>query len=103
MFLGNKELFKGTYAYKNWNFNKKSKVVKLDMSSVDSTSPELLLESLTLMITSITGKHGVVILIDEYDSPLLKNIYKPKLKEIKDILSNFYSQLKANEEYIRFS
>ena len=127
MFLGNKELFKGTYAYKNWNFNKKSKVVKLDMSSVDSTSPELLLESLTLMITSIeeeygiehyntksphtalngliralTGKHGVVILIDEYDSPLLKNIYKPKLKEIKDILSNFYSQLKANEEYIRF-
>ncbi len=54
------------------------------------------------LIMAMADANGVVVLIDEYDSPLLKKLYEPSLKEIKETLSGFYSQLKANEEYIRF-
>ena len=49
-----------------------------------------------------TGKK-VVILIDEYDSPLTTAIDKPELHErFRDELRGFYSVLKLSETYIRF-
>ena len=57
---GNKELFKGTYAYDNWDFSKKSNVIKLDMSSVDVKSPERLEESLVIMIKNIEEEYNLL-------------------------------------------
>lgn len=46
----------------------------------------------------------VVILIDEYDKPILDNIDKPEIaKEIRDGLVNFYSVIKGSDEFLRFA
>jgi hypothetical protein len=44
----------------------------------------------------------VVILIDEYDKPLVENIYAPHIEEIRQVLENFYINIKASDEHLRF-
>lgn len=49
-----------------------------------------------------TGKQ-VVVLIDEYDAPLLDVAHeKEKLDELRNLMRNFYSPLKGNESMLRF-
>ena len=49
-----------------------------------------------------TGKQ-VVVLIDEYDSPLLDTNSEPALqKELRNIVRDFFSPLKKNGQYLRF-
>jgi hypothetical protein len=46
----------------------------------------------------------VVILIDEYDGPLLEVLTMPeKLEVVRSYMRNFYSRIKANYQYIRFA
>lgn len=46
----------------------------------------------------------VVILIDEYDKPILDNITNPEIaKQIRDGLVNFYSVIKGSDEFLRFA
>jgi hypothetical protein len=46
----------------------------------------------------------VVILIDEYDAPLLEVLLMPeKLDEVRSYMRNFYSRIKTNYRYIRFA
>jgi hypothetical protein len=46
----------------------------------------------------------VVILIDEYDAPLLEVLMMPeKLDEVRNYMRNFYSRIKTNSRYIRFA
>ena len=50
-----------------------------------------------------TGRK-VVILVDEYDKPMLQTIGKPELQhEYRSILKTFYGNLKTCDEYIRFA
>ena len=50
-----------------------------------------------------TGER-VVILVDEYDKPLLQTIGNPELQEeYKKILKSFYGALKSEDGYIRFA
>ena len=49
-----------------------------------------------------TGKQ-VVVLVDEYDSPLLDTNGEPALqKELRNIVRDFFSPLKKNGQYLRF-
>ena len=49
-----------------------------------------------------TGKQ-VVVLVDEYDSPLLDSNHKPELQEqLRDIVRDFFSPLKKTGQYLRF-
>ena len=49
-----------------------------------------------------TGK-GVVVLVDEYDKPLLQAITRPKLfEEYRQTLKAFYGVLKSADAYLRF-
>ena len=49
-----------------------------------------------------TGKQ-VVVLVDEYDSPLLDTNSDPALqKELRNIVRDFFSPLKKNGQYLRF-
>ncbi|RWX46581.1 putative AAA-ATPase [Candidatus Electrothrix aarhusensis] len=127
LFKGNKELFKDTYAYDNWDFEQSNPVIHLDLSQVlcnDSASIEkqlyelireqaenfdcTLLEKSTpniafrQLIKHLGKKKRVVILIDEYDAPILDNLANPNLIAIKTVLRGFYKIIKASEEYIRF-
>ena len=56
------------------------------------------------LIVSLNRKFGkkTVILIDEYEKPLLDTIDKPHFKKYQEQLADFYSVLKSNEELIRF-
>lgn len=47
-------------------------------------------------------KSKVVILVDEYEKPLLDALNKPYFEEYQGLLHDFYSVFKNNEEYIRF-
>ena len=50
-----------------------------------------------------TGKK-VVIIIDEYDAPLLDVVHEEEnLPKLRDVMRNFYSPLKACDQYIRFA
>lgn len=49
-----------------------------------------------------TGK-GVVVLIDEYDKPLLRSMHNPKLQnEFRELLTAFYTVLKSADPWLRF-
>jgi hypothetical protein len=46
----------------------------------------------------------VVILVDEYDAPLLEVLTEPEsLKEVRNYMRNFYSKIKSCYKYLRFS
>ena len=128
-FLGKKELFKGLYietVEKQWT---EYPVLYLDMNSGIYDSEERLLNSLNyhlsewekeysiqtkfvnpedrfsnIIKTAVkqTGKQ-VVILVDEYDKPLLQTIDNEELHDkFKGILKGVYSVLKGCDKYIRF-
>ncbi len=129
IFEGNKELFKGLYIYDNWNWDKKYPVIKVDFAGgVIRNRDELDImlnekisilqryHNIQLTATSVQGKffelilsltekynEKVVVLIDEYDKPLLDNIEKPEMTaEIRDGLKNFYSVLKEQDANLQF-
>ena len=58
------------------------------------------------VITSIANstKEKVVILVDEYDKPLIQTIDNPKLQQdFRNTLKAFYGNLKTCDEHIRFA
>ena len=49
-----------------------------------------------------TGRQ-VVVLVDEYDAPMLDSVSKPELQDqIRDRIRNLFSPLKAQADYLRF-
>lgn len=57
------------------------------------------------LITAAYEKYGrkVVVLIDEYDAPLLNVVYEDgRLPLLRQVMRNFYSPLKPNHTYLRF-
>ena len=58
-------------------------------------------EQIIQKANEITGRQ-VVILIDEYDKPILDALYTEYEEKNRTILRDFYVTLKANDEYIRF-
>ena len=128
-FEGKKELFKGLFidsVEKEWT---EYPVLRFDMSLAKHQSKEdlpryllYILEKnenkfglksdiidpnlrLTNLITTVyrqTGKQ-VVVLIDEYDAPLLDVAHeKVKLDDLRQIMRNFYSPLKACDKSLKF-
>lgn len=70
--------------------------------SNDSIDPNIRLSYLIKTLCRNTGKQ-VVVLVDEYDAPLLDVAHNDsQLGELRDIMRNFYSPLKDCEPYLRF-
>jgi hypothetical protein len=68
----------------------------------DETTPGRLLSGLIHRAYKKTGKQ-VVVIIDEYDAPLLDVLHEEEmLPESRRVLQEFYQPLKANEALIRF-
>ncbi len=129
IFEGNKELFKGLYIYDKWNWEKKYPVIKVDFAGGNVRGRGELdakisaninrycdLFKVTLkedgisnrfneLITNIVKKYNskVVILIDEYDKPILDNIDNPNIaNEVKEGLKDFYSVIKERDADLQF-
>ena len=127
-FSGNKELFKGLYLYDNWNWDKRYPVIKFDLSQAYSDTEENLKESINYFLRKIANDHGitleeeiiglkfqeliqklyekynekVVVLIDEYDKPILDVIEDiEKARRNRDILKKFFEILKPSDPYLK--
>ncbi|MEM7180910.1 MAG: AAA family ATPase [Spirochaetota bacterium] len=128
-FLGSKELFQGLYLENNWDWSKKHPVVRIDFGSGVLKEPILLekvileiiqehakRESISLSNETISGRfreliielekkysEKVVVLVDEYDKPILDNITNSEIaREMRDGLRNLYSVIKGADAYIKF-
>ena len=68
----------------------------------NSQDPNVRLKNLISSVYDKTGKK-VVILIDEYDAPLLDVVHeKDTLPVLRNVMRNFYSPLKASDPYLEF-
>jgi len=54
------------------------------------------------LLRKVSVQNKAVVLIDEYDKPILDNIYSPARDEIKDSLKGFFAAIKAADPYLRF-
>ncbi|MBQ3636521.1 MAG: AAA family ATPase, partial [Bacteroidales bacterium] len=70
-------------------------------SSEDETSPGKMLAGLVMRAYKQTGRQ-VVVILDEYDAPLLGVLHDEKLNDFRRVMQEFYSVLKANERFLRY-
>ena len=130
-FLGNQDIFKGLYLENHWDWSKKYPVIHIaftsnqvaDTSDVLKTKIAGLLQSISrhyglslrgelyslqfsFLIEDLYEKYQskVVILIDEYDKPILDQILDPvSAGKNRDILRGFYSVIKEHDSKIQFA
>jgi hypothetical protein len=131
LFAGNQTLFEGLYIYDKWDWSVKYPVIRISFGGGIVQDAQQLkrriftilennyhrlgidyekfddagdfFESLILKLVEKTGQR-VVILIDEYDKPILDNLQKPEIaKEIRDGLRNFYSVIKDSDAHVKFA
>jgi hypothetical protein len=129
LFEGNESLFRGLAIHDSWDWSRKLPVIKIDFAGGVLHSPQdldnklgpVLLEHarqytvslsaiglanrLRELIRAIHEKTGLplVILVDEYDKPLLDNIEDPaKALVMREALKNLYSPLKEVDSLLQF-
>ncbi len=130
LFNGERELFKGLWIEDKWDWNETYPVIRLDMSSIlirelEDVESKIInrikgmgeiygiseineidhSEALRsfIQILSDRYKKKVVVLIDEYDSPIISNLNDiDKAKEIRERIRPFYKVLKSEEASLRF-
>ena len=132
LFEGRRELFDGLAIEPKWDWSKSWTVLHLDMGSCQSDTVEglkgkvrtMLLKEATrlgatlrdpdpsnafsLLIDDLAAKSPskdgqIVLLVDEYDKPLLGHLSKPDVTRFRDFLKEFYSVIKTLEEKQRFT
>jgi hypothetical protein len=54
------------------------------------------------LIRMLKDQGKVIILIDEYDKPILDNVTRKNIESIREVMESFYSVIKATEPYQRF-
>jgi len=128
-FLGQKEYFKGLYLENRWDWSISYPVISIsfgagvirDRDDLDVKFDYLLKtharnlgveltfktvrEQFLELIENAAKSHQqkVVVLVDEYDKPILDNINNPDLAiEMREGLKNFYSVIKDSDQYIKF-
>ncbi|HOP50119.1 MAG TPA: ATP-binding protein [Ignavibacteriales bacterium] len=129
IFQGRKELFEGLYIYDKWNWEEKHPVIyicwdgvldsmdgikeklniillnnqeRLDVKCEEGFTPSGCFERL-IKKTYDKYQKQVVILVDEYDKPILDNITNNELsRQAREYLRGVYSIIKGNSQYIRF-
>ena len=127
---GNKELFKGLWIYDSSYAFEEHQVIRLDMSNISNETPEILKTAMLLtlqeriqdegfdisggilshtfkrLIELLYRKYGqkVVVLIDEYDKPILDHIDDIATAEAnRKVIRGFYGILKSMDPYLRFT
>ena len=129
-FEGRKELFEGlaiAELEKEW---RRHPVIRIDLSGESYEHPDKILKRLNLILSRYEDVYGnsqdettpaarfggiirraeektgqkVVILVDEYDKPMVDNIHNESLiEDFKTELRGFYSVIKESDAHIRFA
>ena len=128
IFKGNKELFKGCQIYDSDFEWQEHPVLHFDLARTESRDPlefenvlkrklqtmsslmgisiesPTVQEGLESLITTLTKKNQVVVLVDEYDSPIINNLKTPEIAEQnRDFLKAFFGTLKSLDRYLKFT
>ena len=131
LFEGRRELFGGLAIEPLWDWSKKWPVLHLDMGSMQardvnefrrllvgqlerksrefcaeypkSDIPSVMFTSLIDTLAAKSPDGRMVLLVDEYDKPLLGHLMKPDVTEFRDELKAFYSVIKTLEAKQRFT
>ncbi len=128
-FEGRRELFQGLFLYDNWDWSQSNPVVHISFGAGVARSVEELQETcdeilydhsrafgieyqkasrkgrFAELIQTLHEKTGrrVVVLVDEYDKPILDNIENTDMAiALREELKNFYSVIKDADPYIEF-
>ena len=131
LFEGRHELFDGLAIEPKWDWTKTWPVLHLDMGSMQARNVDEFMELLAAHLQRRANELGVgelsgtvpsvlftnlidalaakspdgrmVLLVDEYDKPLLGHLMKPDVTEFRDALKAFYSVIKTLESKQRFT
>ncbi|SEA66334.1 PD-(D/E)XK nuclease superfamily protein [Arachidicoccus rhizosphaerae] len=125
LFTGSKELFEGLWIHDKWDWTQTNPVIHFDFSSIGVNTGGLeaaiygALEDnagrlgVTLtkkgydlqfkeLIEKASAKGQVVILIDEYDKPIIDFLEEPEEVDAnRSVMKSFYSILKGSDKHIR--
>ena len=129
LFAGGRELFEDLEAYDRWDWSVRHAVVRLDFAGLNATSADDLDRDVQAQLAEIecdaaleplqapaarrfrhlirtlhqqTGQR-VVVLVDEYDKPILDALGKPELARAnRDYLRGLYGMIKSCDAHIRF-
>lgn len=130
LFEGREALFEGLYIHDKWDWQQHYPVVRLSFGSgvansredldvniryqlqqqrnklnIDTPAPTRVADDFASLLESARHAHGqrVVVLIDEYDKPILDNLLNPALaRELREGLKNLYSVLKDADPHLHF-
>ncbi len=126
IFKGNKELFKDLWIYDKWNWEEKYPVIKMSFANIDfdtlglenaisrqlkiiAKQHNIVLNSTSIatqfdeLIYEMANGKSVVILIDEYDKPIIDYMDNiPQAEKNRKTLKKFYSIIKDANQYIKF-
>ena len=131
LFEGRRDLFAGLKIEPKWDWSKKWPVLHLDMGSMQAVdvqefrtlisaqlrhraaehgladlqgeTPALMFMSLIRALAEKSPDGRMVLLVDEYDKPLLGHLMKSDVTEFRDALKAFYSVIKTLESRQRFT
>ena len=130
LFEGNEALFKGLHVHAGWTWGEPHPVVRLDFAGGDFKQPELLADSVMEQLAAVERRHGVeanyrtapgrfahllealhertgrrvVVLVDEYDKPILDALGEPSVARAnRDFLRSVYGVIKASDAHVRFT
>jgi len=129
LFAGSRDLFTGLAAEDRWDWSVKYPVIRISLGRGLCKSPDdvhgmvedqlLTIEAglpgyqprptvprrLAHLIQALHGHMGqrVVVLVDEYDKPILDNLAQPALaRQMRDALRSLYGVLKALDAHLKF-
>ena len=131
LFEGRRDLFRGLAIEPDWDWSKTWPVLKLDMSGCQAMTVDMLWQKIRVQLLRNAERLGVplredlpvsgqfemlisdlaerspdgkvVLLVDEYDKPLLGRLGKPDVNDVRDALKEFYSVIKTSEGLQRFA
>ena len=130
LYEGNEALFRGLSVHDGWDWSKRHPVVRLDFSSGDFFDPDELPDNLTEQFDALESEYGaksgydrapirfrsllrelhrrtgrrVVVLVDEYDKPILDAIDAPEIAELnRRRLRALYGTVKFADAHVEMT
>ena len=128
IFKGNKQLFKECQIYNSDYSWQEHPVLLFDFAQISNSSYEEFIDGLKaelkrigqlhriqvegpsiqfqlkVLVEELAKKNRVVVLVDEYDSPIINNLKKPEIADQnRDVLKGFFTTLKGLDQYLKFT